>query len=147
GLATTVDPAMSMAPASRPAAVPGAQAARVQNPQSTIQNVLMAALLLVLALVFMTPGLPPDRVGVPTNQLLSFAPWHSVYPTVNPPFRGGDLLPQQLPWREWMQQELFAGRFPLWASAPLGGTSLLGSYQPGVLHPLHLLWALLPVGA
>ena len=46
-----------------------------------------------------------------------------------------------------MQQELLAGRFPLWASAPVGGTSLLGSYQPGILHPLHLLWALLPVGA
>ncbi len=146
GLTTTVEPAISPAPATRPQAVPVVQVARVHNPQSTIHNTLMAALLLVLALAFMTPGLPPDRVGVPTDQLLSFPPWHSVYPTVNPPFRGGDLLLQQLPWRHWMQQELFAGRFPLWAAAPVGGTSLLGAYQPGVLHPLHLLWALLPVG-
>ncbi len=136
--------AASRSPAAAPIAAPRQMRRRIRVPV----NGGMAALLLVLAFAFMTPGLPPDRVAVPTDQLLIFPPWHSLYPAANPSFGGGgDLLLQQLPWRHWMQQELAAGRFPLWASAPVGGTSLFASYQVGVLHPLHLLWALLPVGA
>ena len=57
------------------------------------------------------------------------------------------MLLQQIPWHHWMQDELLAGRFPLWASGPLGGVPLFSHYQVGVLYPLHLLWALLPTGA
>jgi len=110
-------------------------------------NVLMALLMLVMAFVFMSPGLPPGRVAVSMHQLLSYPPWKSVYPEVSYQFGGGDPLLQQLPWRHWTQQELAAGRFPLWASAPLGGMPLFASIQPAVLYPLHLLWMLMPVGA
>ena len=105
----------------------------------------VAGLLLLLALVFQAPGVLPGRVAAPMDQLLTFAPWHSSHP-VTPAIRGGDLFLQQLPWRHWMQQELAAGRFPLWASAPAGGMPLFASMQPGVLSPIHLLWILLPVG-
>ena len=107
----------------------------------------MGALLLVLALLFVSPGLPPSRVAAPMEQLLAFPPWHTYYPDISPRAVGGDLLLQQLPWRHWMQQELWAGRFPLWASSPAGGMPLFASMQPGVLYPLHLLWILMPVGA
>jgi hypothetical protein len=106
----------------------------------------MALLMLVLAFVFMSPGLPPGRVAVPMQQLLINPPWKSVYPHVTSMYNGGDILLQQLPWRHWAQQEFAAGRFPLWASAPAGGMPLLASMQPGVLHPLHLLWVLMPIG-
>ena len=46
-----------------------------------------------------------------------------------------------------MQQELAAGRFPLWASGPFGGLTIFANNGPGVLYPLHLLWVLFPVGA
>src|SRR5690349_23765513 len=121
-------------------------------PRGTVvDRLLVPGLLLVLALLFMAPGLPPDRVAAPMPRTLVYPPWHVYYPdlrlNVNPPIVGGDLLWTQLPWRHWMQQELAAGRFPLWASAPMGGQPLFASYQPGVLDPLHLLWVLLPIGA
>jgi hypothetical protein len=110
-------------------------------------NFQVAALLLALAFAFMLPGLPPNRVAAPFEWLLTLPPWKSLHPDLEVLFPGGDLLFQQLPWRHWTQAELAAGRFPLWASAPLGGSPLFASYQPGVLHPLHLLWVLMPVGA
>ncbi|HUP27640.1 MAG TPA: hypothetical protein VM409_04330 [Chloroflexia bacterium] len=105
------------------------------------------ALMLLLALVFSSPGLPPGRVAAPMEQMLVYPPWASYFPGAAPYYRGGDLLMQQLPWRHWAQQEFQDGRFPLWASGPLGGSPLFADYQPGVLYPLHLLWVLMPVGA
>ena len=80
------------------------------------------------------------------DQLLIFSPWHAVFPDVETRLRGSDILFQQLPWHHWMQDELKAGRFPLWVSQPLGGYPLFAYYQTGVLFPLHLLWALVPTG-
>jgi hypothetical protein len=132
----------------RPAVTPETQAARVSSWQRAgVQHALVAGLLAVLALGFMTPGLPPDRVAAPLEGVLIYPPWHAELPDVTALYAGGDLLLQQLPWRHWMQQELAAGRFPLWAPGPAGGLPLFASYQPGVLSPLHLLWVLLPVGA
>ena len=107
-------------------------------------NVLVAGLLLLLAFAFMANGLPPNRVAVPVPLVLAYAPWNHAYAGPEP---AGDILRQQLPWRHWTQQEWQAGRFPLWASAPLGGTSLFASMQPAVLFPLYLLWMLMPIGA
>lgn len=104
-------------------------------------------LLLVLEFVFLSPGMPPFRVAAPMDQLLIFPPWHAVFPEVEARLRGSDILFQQLPWHHWMQDELLAGRFPLWVSGPLGGYPLFAYYQTGALYPLHLLWALLPTGA
>lgn len=111
----------------------------------TQPNLSVAIMLLLLSVIFMSPGLLPGRVAAPMDQLLSFQPWHTYYPKVNTPITGGDLLLQQLPWRHWAQQEIAAGRFPLWASSPAGGMPLFASMQPGVLYPLHLLWILIPV--
>ncbi|MDQ3707365.1 MAG: YfhO family protein, partial [Chloroflexota bacterium] len=93
----------------------------------------------------MLPGLAPGRVVAPMEELLRHVPWSPYYPGLNPLFQGGDQVYQQLPWRHWMQNELAAGRFPLWSSGPAGGMPLFASAQPGVLYPLHLLWVLMPV--
>jgi hypothetical protein len=79
------------------------------------------------------------------EELLRHVPWSPYYPGLSPLYQGGDQIFQQLPWRHWMQDELAAGRFPLWASEPFGGMPLFASTQPGVLYPLHLLWVLMPV--
>jgi hypothetical protein len=81
------------------------------------------------------------------EQLLIFPPWSTLYPHADPLLRGSDILFQQMPWHHWIQDEIRAGRFPLWVSAPLGGYPLFAYYQAAVLYPLHLLWALLPTGA
>jgi hypothetical protein len=121
-----------------------ARVARWKQPDRRL-NVLAAVLLLLLAAIFTAPDWWPGRVAVPMEQLLVFRPWQTYYPGASPIITGGDPLLQQLPWRHWMQQELAAGRFPLWASSPTGGMPLFASAQPGVLYPLHLLWVLMPV--
>ncbi|HEY0071915.1 MAG TPA: hypothetical protein VGE04_18290 [Chloroflexia bacterium] len=122
---------------------PGAPTTAKKGDRSL--NRAMSGLLLLLALLFVSPGLPPLRVAAPMESLLVFPPWHSYYPEADTPFRGGDLLFQQLPWRHWSQDELAAGRFPLWSSTPAGGAPLFAHSQPAVLHFLHLLWVLMPV--
>src|SRR5215212_5442324 len=64
-------------------------------------NAIVAGLLLVAALVFMSPGLPPWGVAAPMAQVLTYPPWHTYYPDLEPRALGGDLLLQQLPWRHW----------------------------------------------
>lgn len=113
---------------------------------NTRLNLLVALGMLVLALIFVSPGLPPLRVAAPMDQLLDYPPWQPHYPDAQPRSNGGDLILQELPWRHWAQQELAAGRFPLWASSPVGGQPLFASMQPAVLYPLNLLWVLMPVG-
>lgn len=107
----------------------------------------MPGLMLVLAFVFMSPGLPPLRVAAPMENMLPLRPWQGYYPEITSPFIGGDLLYQQLPWHHWAQDEFLSGRFPTWASGPAGGMPLYASMQPAVLYPLHLLWVLMPTGA
>ena len=88
-------------------------------------NRSVASLLFLLAVVFLSPGLLPGRVAAPMNELLPFEPWHSYYPRVNPPFHGGDLLLQQLPWRHWAQQEFGI------AAALSGDEAMMAAYQSG----------------
>lgn len=116
-------------------------------PSSVLLNLLACGVMLVLALVFMSGGLGPGRVAAPMESLLVYPPWQANYPDVHPSLAGGDILLQQLPWHQWIGDELKAGRFPLWAPGPLGGYPFFAHYQPGALYPLSLLWALLPTGA
>ncbi len=127
----------------------GAPGSTVRDLGSKIKNLQLGVplLLLLLAFVFMSPGMPPFRVAAPMDQLLIFPPWHAVFPDVEARLLGSDVLFQQLPWHHWMQDELKAWRFPLWVSGPLGGYPLFAYYQVGVLFPLNLLWALFPTGA
>src|SRR4051794_7988480 len=133
-------------PGAQPAELPSSPAVRSRwwrDPDRRLDP-LVAGLLLLLAFAFMANGLPPNRVAVPIPLVLAYTPWNLGYAGPEP---AGDILRQQLPWRHWTQQEWQAGRFPLWASAPLGGTSLFASMQPAVLFPLYLLWMLMPIGA
>ena len=104
-------------------------------------------ILLVLAFLFLLPGLPPFGVDVPMANLLIYPPWHSYYANITPYVHGGDVVLQQLPWHDWVREELLSGRFPLWASGPLGGVPLFSHAQSAALYPLHILWAFLPTGA
>ncbi|MEO6457745.1 MAG: hypothetical protein ABIO92_05670 [Chloroflexia bacterium] len=112
-------------------------------------NLGICLLMLALAFTFMAGGLPPGRVAASMDHLLTFSPWVGYFQNadLHPNYLNGDIVSQQLPWRTWAQDEFGAGRFPLWASGPLGGYPIFANAQSSVLHPLHLLWILMPVGA
>ncbi len=48
------------------------------------------------------------------------------------------------PMKHFMVESFGRGEFPLWNPYPAGGYPFHGSYAPGVLSPLHLLYAVLP---
>jgi hypothetical protein len=112
-------------------------------------GVCLLMLLLAFAFMAMAGGLPPGRVALPMGHLLTFRPWAGYFQNagLHPNYLDGDVVSQQLPWRAWAQGEFAAGRFPLWASGPLGGYPIFANAQSSVLYPLHLLWILMPVGA
>ena len=97
-------------PAPTPGIRPGEASRQGKRPRwwhnaETRLNLLVAGLLMLLALLFVAPGLPPWGVPAPMDQILSYVPWTGYYPEANPIFRGGDQLRQQLPWRYWAQHE------------------------------------------
>jgi len=61
------------------------------------------------------------------------------------PFRL-DALRLGLPERVFMTSEFASGRFPLWSPYEAFGAPFFAQLAPGVLHPLSLLYAVLPVG-
>jgi hypothetical protein len=77
--------------------------------------------------------------------LEAFSPW-SAGLTPARPVNGllGDLVQQMYPWRRFAQQELAAGRFPLWSPYGGGGTPLFANGQSAVLFPLNLATVWLP---
>jgi hypothetical protein len=110
-------------------------------------DISACVLLLVLAFTFMLPGIVPGKVAAPMDVVMVYPPWRSHFPDVRSATLAADVPRQQLPWHHWIRDELQAGRFPLWASDPIGGYPLFASMQPAVLYPLHLIWALfMPVG-
>ncbi len=56
-----------------------------------------------------------------------------------------DQWSQQIPWQQAVRWAWAAHEWPLWNPFASGGEPLLGSYQPGIFHPLHLLALLLPL--
>lgn len=57
-----------------------------------------------------------------------------------------DALSLSLPQRAFMVSELSQGRFPLWNPFEAFGTPFFAQLVPGVLHPLNLVYAVLPLG-
>ncbi len=110
----------------------------------------LALLPALVSFVMLWPALLNQGVLAPTD-IVSYDPLTGGYPpgdrrpvAENPVLT--DPADSLLPWRLYARSELEAGRFPLWASGPLGGYPLFAHYQPGALNPLHLLWAMLPTG-
>lgn len=56
-----------------------------------------------------------------------------------------DIAYQAVPWYQFSSSQIHKGQFPLWESYLWSGQPLVGQVQPGVMHPLHLLYLSLPL--
>lgn len=108
------------------------------------RETLLAAAPALAALALIAPALLRGEGLLPTGLLWRVPPWSAHLPRGH----GDALLADQLfafwPWREFLRQELSAGRFPLWNPFLLGGVPFLGCVQAAPLFPLTLLLGLLP---
>jgi hypothetical protein len=95
-----------------------------------------AALALIGAALLRGEGL------LPTAALWRVPPWNSILP----PRPGAGLLADQLlylaPWRQFLREELLAGRFPLWNPFILAGVPFAACVQAAPFFPLNagLFW-------
>ena len=65
----------------------------IRKPSLLNSQFAVPVLLLVLAFIFMLPGLPPFGVAAPMGQLLVYPPWQASYTDPVPLLRGGDIPP------------------------------------------------------
>lgn len=90
----------------------------------------------------------PDGIPSPAASLAEHAPWSGADElqghTGNPVL--GDVTYQIEPWLLFARRELRAGRLPLWNPHQFAGTPFWANGQSAPLHPLHLLFAVLPTG-
>jgi len=103
------------------------------------------AALLLLALIFLGPGLLPGRVLMPMDALSLFRPWrgmalpselHNPLPT--------DVVDYIYPTRHLAATALRAGEFPLWNPYLFGGYPFVSNLQAGLFYPLNWPAYLLP---
>jgi hypothetical protein len=107
----------------------------------------LTALLAVLALVLVGPGLADGMVFAPNDLVVAALP-----DAPDPPARIGNGLLSDVayavnPWRLLAREEWAAGRLPLWNDRQLLGTPLLANLQSAVFSPWSWLLYLAAPGA
>ena len=110
---------------------------------------LIAPLALVLAVVvFFGRVLFGGRVLLPADNLVLTLPWRAMAGQlgVGAPHNHllGDMLFQNLAWKQFARETLLRGELPLWNPYVFGGEPFLAAGQQSVLYPPGILFYLLP---
>lgn len=105
------------------------------------------AALALAGMALLAPALArPTGIPSPAATLAALPPWQGT----GDPAEGNPLLRdvtfQIHPWLLFLRHELRAGRLPFWNPHQFSGSPFWGNGQAAPLFPLHLLFALLPVG-
>jgi len=111
-----------------------------ETPRRARDELLPVLFLLVLLLLFFWDTLLGDRALV-TSNMLRWLPWRasaSIEDLQRPSFRD-DAAETYFPRRFFSQEEIRAGRIPLWNPGILCGAPHLADLQSAVFHPLNLL--------
>jgi hypothetical protein len=105
------------------------------------------AALALAGMTLLAPALAlPAGIPSPAATLAAFPPWQETGDPAggNPLLR--DVTFQIHPWLLFLRHELRAGRLPFWNPHQFSGAPFWANGQSAPLFPLHLLFALLPVG-
>ncbi|MFH1485283.1 MAG: YfhO family protein, partial [Chloroflexota bacterium] len=104
-------------------------------------------LLLALSFLFFWRFLVGGQVLLPVDNLFSFLPWSAFASAIGIDYPHNELISdmvlQNLPWRDFVQESFLNGRLPLWNPYVVCGMPFLAGGQGGALYPLWTL--LLPV--
>lgn len=98
---------------------------------------------------FYAPQLLTDRVLLPTDNLVSFAPWREQASELDLTRPNNaltsDAVLQNVAWRRFVHESWARGEPPLWNPSILGGQAFLAAAQNQALYPPALALAFLPV--
>ncbi|UCE84840.1 MAG: YfhO family protein [Deltaproteobacteria bacterium] len=103
-----------------------------------------AGLFLALSAAFQLPGTSADGLLSDASALRAFGLWAERWPPATPPDAPGDYVTLLAPYASFMQDELRAGRLPLWNPYVATGVPLVETGQPALFHPFTLLLLFVP---
>jgi hypothetical protein len=87
--------------------------------------------------------LPPVLVVIISTLVLS--PYLAGYVGITPNVGTNDLTDTHIPFRALMQRSMHSGHIPLWEPTISGGFPFFAEGQAGNLHPLNVLFTLMPL--
>ncbi|MEE8585980.1 MAG: hypothetical protein V3T83_14135, partial [Acidobacteriota bacterium] len=108
-------------------------------------SVVYPALLVLAAVLFLSPALFTSRVLLPADLMTHYLPLAAqtaLIPGNNP--ITSDVVEQAYPYRAFLRSEVAQGRLPLWNPYSQAGTPFLANSVSAVLSPLQWLALLLP---
>ncbi|MCM2315311.1 MAG: YfhO family protein [Thermoanaerobaculia bacterium] len=106
----------------------------------------IAAQFLAISVAFVGPGLLPDRITVPVDEVARGYPYRGVVGEVTPknPLTN-DTAKLFLPWHQVVREELAAGRLPLWNRYSFSGYPLLGNGESAPFSPFFVATIFVPL--
>ena len=124
---------------SSPKQLPSAAGAR-----GKYELAVAAAVLAMMAALFLAPALLTSRVLLPTDLLLSYPPWTASQKMVAQNANVSDLVQQYYPYLWFFRDQVRKGCFPLWNPYALAGTPFLANIVSAVLFPVSWLVLVIP---
>lgn len=117
-----------------------------------LPDILVAALLLIVSLLFFFPQTIGGKTILPVDNLFQFEPYASLaddYGVSSTPHNGliSDLLLENYAWKQFALWEVRAGEIPLWQPNIVGGAPFLAAGQSSTLYPFSLLFLILRLPA
>ena len=101
--------------------------------------------LLALVALFFSPALSGQRTLLPLDILAATPPWRSA--ETPPPHNEllGDVVLQNVGWKQFIRESQRDGQLPFWNPYSLAGTPFLAEGQNGALYPLNVIFLALPL--
>ncbi len=119
--------------------------------RKALPDLLIAAILLLIPLIFYFPQTLGGRTLLPAENLYRFEPYRSLAVQVGAgePHNMllSDLVLENYVWKTFAREQLRSGELPLWQPYILGGSPFLAAGQSSALYPFNLLFLILPIPA
>ncbi|HOU40229.1 MAG TPA: oligosaccharide flippase family protein [Promineifilum sp.] len=112
-------------------------------------DILIVLSTLVLPLLLYAGVTLGPRTMIPADNLFQWAPWNTAAQQFGalPPHNGliGDLVIQNMPWKQFALDSLRGGEIPLWNPYLFAGAPFLANGQHSMLYPFSALFLVLPL--
>ncbi|HEC21818.1 MAG TPA: hypothetical protein ENI95_02750, partial [Chloroflexi bacterium] len=114
-----------------------------------LPDLIIVAFLLAVPLLFFLPQTVGGKTLLPVDNLFQWEPYRSLADEygIGRPHNGllSDLILENVPWRQFVHEQVAAGELPLWQPYILAGAPFLAAGQSLTLYPFSLLFLILPL--
>jgi O-antigen/teichoic acid export membrane protein len=114
-------------------------------------DLLIAAFLLIVPLLFFFSQTLGGKTVVPLDNLFQWEPYRSLAGEygVGAPHNGllSDLILENTAWKQFLREQVTSGQVPFWQPYILGGSPFLAAGQSQTLYPFSVLFLVMPITA